>query len=134
MEPEPTPRRRFIDGVKERRERHRERSKIVRAAVALAGFVVVLLGLAMIPLPGPGLLVTAAGLAILALEFVWAERVLERTVDQMSKATESVKRTNRAQRVILGLLGVHVVAAAATAAYAWDIPLVPLLVASFRRS
>ena len=49
----------------------------------------------MIPLPGPGLLVTAAGLAILALEFVWAERVLERTVDQMSKATESVKRTNR---------------------------------------
>ena len=80
----------------------------------------------MIPLPGPGLLVTAGGLAILALEFVWAERVLERTVDQMNKAADSVRRTNRAQRVILGLLGVLVVAAAVTAAYAWDIPLVPV--------
>jgi uncharacterized protein (TIGR02611 family) len=123
---EPNRRGRFLDGVKERRERHRERSKVVRAAVVLAGFVVVLAGLAMIPLPGPGLLVTAAGLAILALEFVWAERVLERTVDQMSKATATVKRTNLAQRLILGFLGVLVVAAAMTAAYAWDIPLVPV--------
>jgi uncharacterized protein (TIGR02611 family) len=123
---EPSPRRRFLDGVKERRERHRERSKVVRAAVALAGFVVVLAGLAMIPLPGPGLLVTAAGLAILALEFVWAERVLERTVDQMNKATDSVKRASRLQQVILVLLGVLAIAAALTAAYAWDIPLVPV--------
>ena len=123
---EPSPRRRFLDGVKERRERHRERSKILRAAVVLAGFVVVLAGLAMLVLPGPGLLVIAIGLALLALEFVWAERVLERTVDQMSKATDKVKRTNLAQRLILGLLGVLVVAAAMTAAYAWDIPLVPV--------
>jgi uncharacterized protein (TIGR02611 family) len=123
---EPSRRGRFLDGVKERRERHRERSKVVRASVVLAGFVVVLAGLAMIPLPGPGLLVTAAGLALLALEFVWAERVLERTIDHMGKATDRVKRTGRAQRLILGLLGALVVAAAMTAAYAWDIPLVPL--------
>jgi uncharacterized protein (TIGR02611 family) len=123
---EPNRRGRFLDGVKERRERHRERSKVVRAAVVLAGFVVVLAGLAMLVLPGPGLLVTAIGLALLALEFVWAERVLERTVDQMSKATDTVKRTNLFQRLILGLLGVLVVAAAMTAAYAWDIPLVPV--------
>jgi uncharacterized protein (TIGR02611 family) len=123
---EPSPRGRFLDGVKERRERHRERSKVVRAAVVLAGFVVVLAGLAMIPLPGPGLLVTAAGLALLALEFVWAERVLERTIDHMGKATDRVKRAGLAQRVILGLLGVLVVAAALTAAYAWDVPLVPV--------
>jgi uncharacterized protein (TIGR02611 family) len=121
-----SPRGRFLDGVKERRERHRERSKVVRAAVVLAGFVVVLAGLAMLVLPGPGLAVTAVGLALLALEFVWAERVLERTVDQMSKATDKVKRTNLAQRLILGLLGALVVAAAVTAAYAWDLPLVPL--------
>ena len=123
---EPKRRGGFFDGVKERRERHRERSKIVRAAVVLAGFVVVLLGLALIPLPGPGLLVVAGGLALLALEFVWAERVLQRTVDQMNKAGDKVKRTNLWQRLILGLLGVLVVAAAMTAAYAWDIPLVPV--------
>jgi uncharacterized protein (TIGR02611 family) len=123
---ETRPRRRFVDGVKERRERHRERSRVVRAAVVLAGFVVVLAGLAMIPLPGPGLLVVAAGLAVLALEFVWAERLLERTVDRMTKTSETVKRATRAQQVLLGLLGVLVAAAAVTAAYAWDVPLLPV--------
>ena len=119
------PRRRFIDGVKERRERHRERSKVVRAAVVLGGFVIVLAGLAMIPLPGPGLLVVAAGLAVLALEFVWAERLLERTIDQMSDATDRVKRASRAQQLILVFLAVLVAVAAVTAAYAWDVPLLP---------
>src|SRR5919109_1025308 len=121
----PEGRRPFLDGVRERRERHRERSRIVRAAVVLAGFVVVLAGLAMIPLPGPGLLVSALGLAVLALEFAWAERLLERTVDRMAKTSESVRRATRVQQVLLGLLGVLVAAAALTAAYAWDVPLLP---------
>jgi len=42
--------------------------------VALIGGTVLLLGLAMLVLPGPGLLVIPAGLAILATEFVWARR------------------------------------------------------------
>lgn len=119
------PRRRFIDGVKERRERHRERSKVIRAGVVLAGFLIVLAGLAMIPLPGPGLLVVAAGLAVLALEFVWAERLLEQTIDQMSKATDQVKRASRAQQILLVVLGALVAVAAVTAAYIWDVPLLP---------
>jgi uncharacterized protein (TIGR02611 family) len=123
---EDSPRRRFIDGVRERRERHRERSRIVRAAVALAGFVVVLAGLAMIPLPGPGLLVTAAGLAVLALEFVWAERLLERTVEKMGAASDTVKRASRLQQVILVLLGVLVGLAGLLVLYAWDVPILPV--------
>ena len=122
---EERPRRRFVDKVRERRERHRRRSRIVRAAVALAGFVVVLAGLAMIPLPGPGLLIIAAGLAILALEFAWAERWLERTIEQVDAAGDKVKRASRAQQVILGLLVVLAVAAAVTLAYAWDLPFMP---------
>jgi uncharacterized protein (TIGR02611 family) len=123
---EDSPRRRFIDGVRERRERHRERSRIVRAAVALAGFVVVLAGLAMIPLPGPGLLVTAADLAVLALEFVWAERLLERTVEKMGAASDTVKRASRLQQVILVLLGVLVGLAGLLVLYAWDVPILPV--------
>jgi uncharacterized protein (TIGR02611 family) len=123
---EPTPRRRFLDGVKERRERHRERSRVVRVAVVLAGFVVLLAGLAMIPLPGPGLLVTAIGLAVLALEFAWAERLLERTIERMNQASDTVKRASRVQQLIVGLLGVLLLAAAATAAYAWDVPVLPV--------
>ena len=112
--------------MSERRERHRERSRVVRVAVALAGFVVVLVGLAMIPLPGPGLLVVAAGLAVLALEFAWAERLLEQTVERMSEAGEKVRDASRAQQIILGALGVLVAAAVVTAAYAWDVPVLPV--------
>jgi uncharacterized protein (TIGR02611 family) len=116
----------FIERVRERRERHRERSRVVRAAVVLAGFVVVLVGLALIPLPGPGLLVVAVGLAVLALEFAWAERMLERTVNRMEQATETVKRASRAQQILLGLLVALTAAAALSAAYAWDVPLLPV--------
>jgi uncharacterized protein (TIGR02611 family) len=120
------PRRPFLDGLRERRERHRERSRIVRAAVVLGGFVVVLAGLAMLVLPGPGLPVLAVGLAVLALEFVWAEILLERTVDRMTKTSDAVKRATRVQQVLLGLLGLLVAAAALTAVYAWDVPLLPV--------
>jgi uncharacterized protein (TIGR02611 family) len=122
---EERPRRRFVEEVRERRERHRQRSRIVRTAVALAGFVVVLAGLAMIPLPGPGLLIVAAGLAILALEFAWAERWLERTIEQVDAAGDKVRRASRAQQVILVLLVVLAVAAVITLAYAWDLPFLP---------
>jgi uncharacterized protein (TIGR02611 family) len=40
-----------------------------RAAVAIVGGLVVVAGLVMLVLPGPGLLTIAAGLALLALEF-----------------------------------------------------------------
>jgi len=123
---ESRPRRNFVDGVRARRERHRERSRVVRAAAVLAGFVVVLAGLAMIPLPGPGLLVTAVGLAVLALEFAWAERLLERTVDRMGQASETVRRASRVQQILLALLGALAGAVFVTAAYAWDIPILPV--------
>ena len=92
--------RRFLDGVRERREKHLERNRIVRVVVAIFGFLVVLAGLAMLVLPGPGLLVIAIGLGILALEFVWAERLLERTVDKMEEAADAVKRSSRVQRAL----------------------------------
>lgn len=46
--------------------------------VAFVGGVLVLAGLAMLVLPGPGIVVILAGLAILATEFVWARWALER--------------------------------------------------------
>jgi tellurite resistance protein TerC len=49
-----------------------------RIVVAVIGTSVVLIGIVMIALPGPGLLVILAGLAILATEFVWAGRLLRK--------------------------------------------------------
>lgn len=41
----------------------------LRAGIALVGGMILLAGVAMLVLPGPGLLTIAAGLALLALEF-----------------------------------------------------------------
>ncbi|HEY5549749.1 MAG TPA: PGPGW domain-containing protein [Candidatus Saccharimonadales bacterium] len=49
---------------------------IRKVVIAIIGSVVVALGIILIPLPGPGILVTVAGLAILSLEFEWAEKHL----------------------------------------------------------
>lgn len=49
---------------------------IYRAGVAAVGGVIVLLGVVLIPAPGPGWLIVFAGLGILATEFAWAQRVL----------------------------------------------------------
>jgi uncharacterized protein (TIGR02611 family) len=49
-----------------------------RAIVAVVGFTVLLVGIAMIVLPGPAFIVIPLGLAILATEFVWAAKLLKR--------------------------------------------------------
>lgn len=46
-----------------------------RVVVTLLGFLVVMVGLALLVLPGPGLLVVALGFAILGTEFLWAWRM-----------------------------------------------------------
>ncbi len=50
-----------------------------RIAVAVVGVVLVLAGLAMLVLPGPGFIVALAGLAVLATEFAWARSALDTT-------------------------------------------------------
>lgn len=47
-------------------------------AVTVVGGTVVLTGVAMLVLPGPGILAILAGLALLATEFAWARRWLDR--------------------------------------------------------
>lgn len=50
--------------------------KAKRILLAIMGGTVLALGLALVILPGPAFLVIPAGLAILAIEFVWARRWL----------------------------------------------------------
>jgi tellurite resistance protein TerC len=56
-----------------------------RIAVIVVGGTVLVLGLALVVLPGPAFLVIPLGLAILALEFGWARRWL-RHVRERSEA------------------------------------------------
>lgn len=69
-----------------------------RVAVTLVGFVVLLLGLALMMLPGPGLLVIGLGFAILATEFVWAFRAKRYVQAKARKAHRSTRRRWRARR------------------------------------
>jgi hypothetical protein len=51
---------------------------VKKVIIAITGGTVVLIGIAMIVLPGPALLVIPAGLAILATEFLWARHALKK--------------------------------------------------------
>lgn len=66
-----------------------------RIAVTIAGFVVVLVGIVLIPLPGPGWLIVFGGLAILATEYVWARRLLNYAKAKFGEAKDAVLRKDR---------------------------------------
>jgi uncharacterized protein (TIGR02611 family) len=66
-------------------------NKVYRAGVGVVGGTTVALGVALIPLPGPGALVALGGLGILGTEFEKAQAVNE-------KATKVVKRGVAAAR------------------------------------
>ena len=66
-----------------------------RVAITVIGATVVLLGIAMLVLPGPGLLTIVGGLAILSLEFAFARRWLDRIKRTTRKAVDEVKRRVR---------------------------------------
>lgn len=57
-----------------------------RIAVTVVGGVFVLGGIAMLVLPGPGILVIAVGFAILGTEYAWAAAALERTKQTAAQA------------------------------------------------
>jgi uncharacterized protein (TIGR02611 family) len=118
--------RRMLRGVRERRERHLARNRLLRIGFAIFGFLVVAVGIAMLVLPGPGLLVIAVGLGILALEFAWAERLLERTVDRLEDAADTVKRASRTQQLLLAALLAAASVAVLAAVLIWDLPYLPV--------
>jgi uncharacterized protein (TIGR02611 family) len=57
----------------------------------LLGFAVMIIGLIMVPLPGPGWLVVFAGLAILSLEFVWAQEAVKNGEQWLEKIVRRLK-------------------------------------------
>jgi uncharacterized protein (TIGR02611 family) len=67
-----------------------------RAGVTVLGFTLILVGIVLIPLPGPGWLIVFAGLAVLATEYVWAERALRAARNKAraaaAKAREKIRR------------------------------------------
>ena len=65
-----------------------------RIAIFVVGVALILLGIALIPLPGPfSIRLMIAGLAVPATEYVWAERVLDTVKDRAKRASAAAKRS-----------------------------------------
>ncbi len=64
-----------------------------RVAISVVGGVLVLTGLAMFVLPGPGILVVVLGFAVLGTEYAWAAAALERTKKLAEKAAAMARNT-----------------------------------------
>lgn len=86
---------------------HRGMSWLKRSAVTLVGVCLILGGIALIPLPGPGMLLVVAGLAVLATEYVWARRLLRRAKTEAERAQEeAVASPARVATTVLSALAV----------------------------
>jgi uncharacterized protein (TIGR02611 family) len=86
-----------------------------KALVLLVGSSVLLAGVVMFVTPGPGWLALIAGLAILATEFAWAERLLHGAKRRAQAAADKAldPRARRETLVIAALVGACVVLTAA---------------------
>lgn len=71
-----------------------------RLGVLLAGGTVLAAGVAMLVLPGPGVIVVLLGLVILATEFAWAERTLDRVQRQAGRALDAVNARRRGRHAL----------------------------------
>ncbi|WP_242888272.1 PGPGW domain-containing protein [Actinomadura litoris] len=64
-----------------------------KAAVAVAGLGLIVLGVVMLVLPGPGVVAILAGLGLLGTEFPAARRVNDRVRGYLAAAWRKVKRS-----------------------------------------
>lgn len=77
------------------------RKRTKKVLIGIAGGLVVLIGLILVPYPGPGWLIVFAGLAILSTEFMFAAKVLEFAKGKYDAWTQWIKRQNWFVKIIV---------------------------------
>ena len=77
--------------------------KVVRRViVSVVGATVLLIGIALLVLPGPAFVVIPLGLAILATEYAWARRWLQKARRMASQAVSGRERTTTREAMSSG--------------------------------
>ncbi len=79
----------LVKRLRRSRASHRQRSKLVRGLTIAAGALITSGGLLLLALPGPAFAVIPIGLYLLALEFRWAERLLQQALEHADRAKDS---------------------------------------------
>ena len=120
-----SPKPRIVQRLEAQRERHRQRSFLVRMLYTILGFTVLIAGLLMLVLPGPALIVIPVGLALLSLEFVWAEGLLERALVHGDNAKRKAQEATTTQRVLSAIALALVLGWLVVWGVLGDIPLLP---------
>ncbi len=69
--------------------------QVRRIFLILAGFTLLLLGIIMIFTPGTGTPVILMGLGLLAAEFVWARRLMDRIKREGTRLRDAVLRSDK---------------------------------------
>jgi uncharacterized protein (TIGR02611 family) len=70
-----------------------------KVAIGVVGTAVTAIGVAMLALPGPGIVVVLLGLAILGAEFAWARAVQRRMRDEASRTAARTRARARLKRL-----------------------------------
>ena len=119
------PRPTLIERLQARRATHRQRHLLIRIAFGAAGIVILIAGLVMLVTPGPAFVLIPIGLAMLSMEFIWAERLLDKSLEQAALAQEKAAQTTRRQRILAASATLLAIAAILLAVLWWDVPLLP---------
>jgi uncharacterized protein (TIGR02611 family) len=115
----------LIERVRARQARHRQRNRFYRLGFAVLGFLVLLAGVVMLVTPGPGIPVLVLGLGMLALEFAWAERWLERILGRAEQAVDQLTQGSRLRQAVAVGIGLATLAASIALILLVDIPYLP---------
>ncbi len=107
-------------GFRERHIRPRPVANLVyRVGVGVAGAAVVVTGVVLLPLPGPGWVVIFFGLALLATEFAWAGRLLRFARTHVAEWTAWVQGQSRLLRGVVAAAGLALACGVVAAYLNW---------------
>ena len=114
--------------------RRRSTHVLWQAAVLLVGLGLVIAGIAMLVLPGPGWAAIILGLIVLASEYAWARRLLDPVRRWAKKAADAAldPRVRRRNLIIAGVLVVVVAGVVAWYVAAYGLTLQPITGLVFR--
>ena len=99
--------------------KNRAMNHVYRVTVAVVGVTIILIGIVLLPLPGPGWLVIFAGLFVLSTEFEWADRLLVFARDKVRSWTDWLTEQRLIIRALIGLGSLLIVAGTVWGYIAW---------------
>ena len=94
-------------GYREETREKARRGVVTRLFRIASGSLITVFGVILIPLPGPGLLVVAIGLAVLSRDVAWADRLLQIVRRRLPSDSDGrLPRSRIATMVVLALAGI----------------------------